>query len=385
MALITLEQLLDSPTEAQALQVVLDVADSLGFPVTAWQSGNPGLTIAKMLARVYFDTSKAIAAVARAAYRATARDEWLDLVIESQYDEPRRGSTFTQVREVLTCSATAGPHTIAIGDLWFATASGLLYTNIEGDTLATGGELALTFQAESPGAKYNVGNGAITRMRTPLTGVTTTNAGISGASSIVQNGTDAECDDDYAARAPLKWGTISAQPPVGAIEFWAKKASAEVVQVAVDESEATQLADGGGAVRVYLAGEAGAVGSPVIAAVDAYLQARRAPGSVITTLSVTNLVITITGEVFVLASQLVTAQAKVEAQLDAFFRALIIGGPILPGETVGKVYLDAIEGQIAIALGTAFVDSNITAPTSDTALAEYEKAIGSYALTYTAA
>jgi hypothetical protein len=54
--------------------------------------------------------------------------------------------------------------------MWIADAAGHRYSNVNGGTLWLGGTLQLTWQAESPGAAYNVANGALTsssRARSP--------------------------------------------------------------------------------------------------------------------------------------------------------------------------------------------------------------------------
>jgi hypothetical protein len=57
-----------------------------------------------------------------------------------------------------------------------ATADGTLrFVNTTAGSLPAAGSLALEFAAESPGAAFNAGNGAIAQIITPLPGVTVAN------------------------------------------------------------------------------------------------------------------------------------------------------------------------------------------------------------------
>lgn len=373
--MLTLEQLLGTQTEEEATDLVLAVAASLGFQVASWQPGNPGLTLCRAIGRIYADLTSAIPAVARGGFAGLASGGWLDLLAASQFDEPRSPSVFARQLMRLSCIAGAGPYVVLPEQLWFTDAAGRRYQNIDGGTLDPGSTLDLVAQAESPGQDFNAAPGSITTMVTPLPGVTATNVGL------VQVGTDTEPDASLRARVRQKWATLTQQPPVDAYAYWSRKASPEVSDVLVLDDNAL----GPYTLRVLLAGVSGAVSGAVVDVVAATLATKRSRTALVTVESVANKVIPIAG-VITLRKSVITipaAKARVEAHLDAWFRALRIGGALVPGQSVGHVFRDALDAQLGIALGSALVTPALTAPNSDVALAYNEKAVGTYAgITY---
>lgn len=365
--MLTLDQLLQPVTEDEALDTVFALATSLGFQTTAWQSGEPGLTLCYLLAKLYSDLSKAGPAVARGGFARFARDGWLDLLAESLFDEKRGESVFARHTVVLECAANAGPYQIRPGLFWVGSSSGLRFVSASGGNLAAGGTLSLTVQAESAGRAYNVGLGAIRTLLTPLPGVTCTNT------ELLQNGTDEEPDESLSPRVRGKWATLAAQAGREAYRFWARKASLEVTEIRVSDDNPL----GPGTVRGIIAGSSGAVGVPVVDAVEGYLLERKAKTSILSVESALNQTVLISGKVIFRRSMTTStaAQARVEAHLDAWFRSLPIGGES------GKVLVNAIIGQVGAALGDAYVVFTPDAM-SDTAIEENEKAIAAYSLTY---
>lgn len=372
---VTLDQLLTPMTEAEATDLALSVAASLGFPVTAWQPGNPGLTLCRLIGRVTADLSQAIPKVAAGGLRTLAGAGWLDLVAENQFDEIRAPSVFAQHTVALTTIASAGPYTVQAGQLWLQTASGLLFTNLASITLSPGSTVDATFQAESPGAAWNVGLGTITRMLTPLPGVTVVNT------ELTQSGTDAEADDSLRVKLGQKWSTITPQPPVDAYELWAKKASPQVVQAVVDDDNPY----GPYTLRVLLSGASGAVGPGVVADVVAMLATKKSRTARVTVESVVSHVVTISGTIAVKGTMTKTAaRALVESTIDLWLRDLPAGGEREEGDASGSVQLDSTIARIGTALGDAIASLSIelVGGTPDVALAANEKAVAAYAITY---
>lgn len=373
--MLTLEQLLGTQTEEEATDLALAVAASLGFRVTSWQPGNPGLTLCRALGRIYADLTAAIPAVARGGFAGLAPGGWLDLVAASQFDEARSPSVFARQQVELACIAGAGPYVVLPEQLWFSDAAGRRYQNIDGGTLSSGGTFTLVAQAESPGQSYNVPPGSITTMVTPLPGVTASNVGLA------QVGTDTESDASLRTRVRQKWATLTEQPPVDAYAYWTRKASPEVSDVLVRDDNAL----GPYTLRVLIAGVSGALSGAVVTAVADMLATKKSRTALVTVESVVNKTIPIAGTVLLRKSSITAAAAKarVEAHLDAWFRAMRIGGELAPGQSVGRVYRDAIDAQLGVALGSALVTPALTSPSLDVALAYNEKAVGNYAgITY---
>jgi uncharacterized phage protein gp47/JayE len=263
---------------------------------------------------------------------------------------------------VLTCSALAGPYTIAVGQITATNAAGRRFRNTEGGTLSSGGTLSLAFEAEEPGAAYNIANDSMTIMLTPLAGVSVSNPLVSGSTTwTTTTGADVETDEQLRARCKAKWATIGTGATSDTFRFWALTAAAEVKRVKVlEHSNLGASADGH--VTVYLAGDSGPVSSgdpeDAVEIVEAYIDERR-PLCVTTHIeSAVAHPITITAEVFVLAARLDAAQAVLEEHLQELVRSIGIGG---------TVYRAAIIEQLMRPDGV--VNATLAAPAADVALA----------------
>ncbi len=146
------------------------------FGQTAWQQFSWQRRILELEAEAGGDVDALISAIAAGGYLDNADGAWLDLYCDNVYDERRHEAIQAKGVCVLTDAGNGGPYSIAAGQLWVATADGALrFVNTTAGSLPEGGTLALEFAAESPGAPFNVGNGAITQLITPLPGVTVAN------------------------------------------------------------------------------------------------------------------------------------------------------------------------------------------------------------------
>lgn len=179
---LTLAQLLQTPTQDQIYQRALGLLGGIGFQITDWLSGGPYKTLLNLDADSLFEfCAKLLPDIVAGGLIDLAPDNgWLDLLGYYFYQLPRNEATVTTRTILLTCSASAGPYTIAVGQLWFSGASGNRYTNTTGGVLASGGTLSITVQSESvnnsaAGVNYVDGPNTITHMITPLPGVTCNN------------------------------------------------------------------------------------------------------------------------------------------------------------------------------------------------------------------
>jgi len=175
MASPNLSDLLVALTKEQIKAALLADLQGRSFPVSDWLEGAVVRTLIDLfcgaLARLYV----LVASIAAGGFVNLASGDWLTLAAREVYQLERIPSAFTQGYVKLTSAAGAGPYTIAIGQLFFQSASGKRFTNITGGTLNAASTLVLQVQAESPGASYNVPEGTILTMVTPLPGVTVTN------------------------------------------------------------------------------------------------------------------------------------------------------------------------------------------------------------------
>jgi uncharacterized phage protein gp47/JayE len=146
------------------------------FGQTAWQPFSWQRRILELEAEAGGDVDALVSAIAAGGYLDEAAAAWLDLYCDNVYDELRHEAIQAKGVCVLTDAGNGGPYSIAAGQLWVATADGTLrFVNTTAGSLPEGETLALEFAAESPGAAFNVGNGAIAQLITPLPGVTVAN------------------------------------------------------------------------------------------------------------------------------------------------------------------------------------------------------------------
>lgn len=152
------------------------------FPVTDWEDGAPERTLVEVEASELADLSTVVSNIAKGGFLEHAEEDWLTLLAAQLYELTRNPATKTIGSIVLTCSASAGPYTVAAGDLIFVGAGGNRYRNTSAGVLASGGTLTLTVESEfandslaDPPLTYTDGAATITEMATPLPGVTCSN------------------------------------------------------------------------------------------------------------------------------------------------------------------------------------------------------------------
>jgi len=164
-----------APSFAEGDTYAFQVATPV-FDASAWQDETVPKRLMDLETGAAADADESVAAIAQGAYLKDAVGGWADLHAKDVFDEPRHDPIFAQGRCVLTDTAGAGPVTIQPGQLWAGPSGGVLqFSNLAGGTLPLNGSLPLTFQAENPGAAWNLGNGAISALLTPIPGVTIAN------------------------------------------------------------------------------------------------------------------------------------------------------------------------------------------------------------------
>lgn len=157
------------------------------FPVTDWESGGVGRTLVQGEAQTIADLAgAAIPKVAGGGFVDYASgdgapNDWLSLTSEQLYDNERflAATTVGQVR--VSLSAASSSQNITDGQLLISNSIGngpnvLQYRSVGAFTINPGDTLSIPFQAESPGARYNAANGALTVLKTPLPGMTVVNS-----------------------------------------------------------------------------------------------------------------------------------------------------------------------------------------------------------------
>ncbi len=356
----TLEELLTVPTSDENLAAYLTQATAAGFPATSWQSGSVPRTLLEIEATTHAALRESIREIASGGLLDLATGGWLTLLAASQFDLARTAAVKTQGLATLTAAAGAGPYTITARTLWISDASDRRYTNATGGTLSTGGTLQLTWEAEYGGAAYNVANGAITTMVTPLAGVTVANPNPGTGSWITQSGADEEADAALRSRCRNRWALLGTGSTVDAYTYWALAGSNEVRRVSVREHDNLGVtADGH--VSVIMAGSTGGVSGAAVTAVTSYIAARRPLCATVHVASATTKAVTVSGTATVAIAFSAAAKAAVSTNLTSLASEIAIGG---------TVYKSAVIEAVMAAPG--MVNYAPTLPAGDTALAYNE-------------
>lgn len=302
------------------------------FPVTSWQPGSVPLTLAEVVAEALEDLARTHLAIAKGGLLDEAEGDWLTLLARNVYGLERKGAISARGTVVLTDAANAGPFNVAVGQLWVVSASGKRFTNRQAGILNPSGTLALEFAAESPGSSFNVGNGTIHTLATPLAGVTVDNPDPGSGTWLTTQGVDEEIDEDLRTRCKERWSALGIGATAEGYASWARSASPNVTRISVRVSPTIA-----GQVDVFLAGPSGAVDGPTVAAVDAYVQARVPLTSTAVVAAATNVLVTVEGTVTVAAAQLAAAQVEAAANLDEMFSTLGLGATVYVAEIIQRV------------------------------------------------
>jgi uncharacterized phage protein gp47/JayE len=118
----------------------------------------------------------------KSGHMDTAEGDWLSVLAWSFFQELREGPIFTEGEAVLSLALGAANQTIAAGQLWIETAEGVRFSNT-GAPGSPGASVLVTpaspqrvtIRAEFAGEDANVPTGTITKMGTPVPGMSCNN------------------------------------------------------------------------------------------------------------------------------------------------------------------------------------------------------------------
>jgi len=387
---LTLAQLRTVISETEALQYAIDTLSDLGFNATAWQSGSWQLAFLQLFTKTYAGQSAAIKTLAEIAFNDLGVGDALTALSDSVYDNQRYEATRAIHTLRFTAAASAGPYTLAVGGQIAqetATGTGLLYVvsaTPAGSTLNPGSTLDVTVECQTAGAAGNVAVGTITKLLTPLAGVTVTNPNLGGGTSILSQGTDEELDAALRQRNRTKWAAQNFGSPAEAYEYWCRQGSAAIVRVKVDDTNPR----GAGTVDVYVAGASGVSGGTDVTDGETELDKHLPATSDTIVYAAAATAIAFSANVYVTSTKLDAAkQAEIEAALTAFVNGVAIGGKVLPppdgdGSTG---YLLASEWQGAVTAIDGVENIGATVPAANTVVAVNKIAtVASITFTYVA-
>lgn len=351
----TLEELLSGKTVLQVKSELLDFLSAQGFGLTNFLAGSPERTLIEAEAYTLADVYKLAVAITKGGFIDYATGDWLDLCA-TFYGLTRKPAVFTEFDLVLSCSASQGPYTIAVGQLWASTGSGKIYNNTAGGLLASGGSLTLRFKADESGSSFNASDGAINRLITALPGVTINNP----TGSLKVTGANTETDEAFRRRCKLRWAELGGGATKRAYEFWALTASPAVTQALVlDQTENAGLGGGNGAqgtVDVILWGD----GLPIVtelADVQAFIADRKPVTANVSVYSAVAQPVAITATITVRSAFRAAAEATVASNLEALRRSVPIGGVLYRSEIIEQLMAPA-----------GVINAVVASPTGDTTL-----------------
>lgn len=360
----TLKELLQPRTRVELREKMLALLYGQGYGPNDFVVGSEQRTLIEVEAQAQAELSALAPMIAAGGFLKTAAGDWLDLLAESKYDLTRAPSTFARYSLTLTASAASGPYTVAPGQLWASSANGRRFSNVDGGTLTRGGALALEFQAEEPGAAYNLPDASITTLITALPGVSVTNL----AGSLIAAGANTESDDSLRRRCRLRWAQLGA-----GTRAWYENAAL----AARDAVEQVLVLDehprGQGTVDVVVWGDGG-IGTADVEAVRAYILAkeRKQVAADVAVYGATPRVVRLEGSVIVAASWRAEAEAAIVTGIAGLARETGIGQPVYR-----SVLFDTLVDR-----GLGISNVTLTSPAGDVVLGPTEAVVFDLALGY---
>lgn len=376
---ITLEQIRQPVSENDALALWLQLLDEQGFSATSWQPGSVALTIVTIGARVYSGLTYLIAWYSLQGFNDTAEGDGLTAFSASVYDNERLAATPTAgLCELVNVSGA--PHIVTLSQLEAQDENlGLKYRNTTAGTIPAGGSLVLTFEAESPGAVYNVPNDTITVLSTPLNGVTISNPDPGSGTWITSEGSDIETDARLRVRNTTKWATRTYATPADGIIAFALASTDNITRVAVDDNNP----GGPGTTDAYIAGAFGPSSQDDVDTAQAYIDDRIPITSVVghTVIAALGNVQPFTGTIHIQAAlNNPTTRAAVEQALTDYLNSLPISGVrLVPGGQGYAIRSEWLEVMTAV----PGVERVRTDPDDDIPVPEWEILVpGAYTFTY---
>ncbi len=381
MAFLTLGALLKTTSVADALQLEIDILQSLGFNATSWQEGSVQLTWLEMGATLYSNLTELTAAITSFGFNSTSEGDALTLFSDSNYDNQRFTATNTLGTIEHTTIVGAGPYVVIVGQLVVQDdVNGFTYRNITGDTFTSGSTVSLIYQAEEAGAAKNVSNDTITTLNTPLAGVSVNNPGPgAGVTWVTAAAIDEETDIDIRVRNTTRWATLTITAPEDAYNNIVRNSTATITRSTIDDSNPR----GAGTVDIYIAGPLGSVGATEQATAQAAVDIKRPYTADPDVLLPSTVVVPFTATVFITSSLDTAAErTAIEQAVTDFVNAQPIGGTsdlgtpnIIPFSILSQTVTD-FDSVVNVTWAT---------PTADIVLSPNVLAIvGTIAFTYTA-
>jgi uncharacterized phage protein gp47/JayE len=340
---VGLNQLLERIPRGPAFDFLLTQMQALGFETTGWASGKIQRTIVTLSSWVMADASEVVRQVGLFGSTLTATGSPLTELSRANFENTRHEAVRT-VGPYTLANAGTTPYTIIPGQLLLGATTGPEFENTTGGTLAAGGTLTVTIRALKAGASGNVASNAITRLLTPLAGVTGNNPPPAvGVPWYTTAGADEEAPAALRLRNSSRMGTLNqiAMPGSG-YEHLARSVTG-IVKVTVDD----QNPRGPNTLDVYIATASGPAGGGDIAAVQALVNAKRSPSCDALVLAPSTLSLNPAYIIDMRAGHNTSEnQLRIGKAIDDYVSTVPIGGFKFSGESSGKMPLSELNDAI---------------------------------------
>jgi len=387
--MLSISQLRKPAARQEVLDEWIDILQSLGFSTTGWQPGRVQRTFLTAAATIVADMSEVAKAIVEFGFNSFSSGVPLTEFARSRYENTRLPAVKTAGPMTLTSTALV-PYDIEVGQLIVSNDSGKKFRNTTGGTLNAGGTLTLTFQATLAGQSHNVGSNTVTKILTPLAGVTVANS--APDPWYTTTGIDQETDAALKERNRTKWATQSLEMVADGYRNYALSV-AGITKISIDDNNPR----GENTIDVYVAAEFSLVGAAEKQALQEIFAKRvfgtsstyeepPTAGTTVAVLDPNTDELTLTGTVYhdPNVSEATVTDAVNEA-LEDFLTATPIGGyDFAPGPsnviTPGDILqvLEAVEGVRTVTLTTP------TAPVSVGVRTLVTEQAGGWGLTYQA-
>lgn len=362
---LPVDQLIRPLTRDEVKAKVYSMLAATGVDVTSWQEGAVARTMIAIFCALVAGLTNVVAAVVKGTFLDHATGVWLTLLALYVYNVARLDATFAPGFVTLTNNGGGVFNNVQIGDLLVKNpTTKKTYTNTAIFSLGAGPgtSVVVPIRAVEAGSASTSTANTITELVTTMLGVTCTNA-----SAVV--GTDAQSDPSLRRACRDSMGALSPAGPSAAYDYFAKR-TPNGSGGFVDVNRSKVITSGTGLATVVVASASGSVSGPDVALIQAYLATTVLPtGQTLSVVSATAVSISFGGTLVVdaVSSKSDTElRALADAKLAAYLQAVPIGGyQKVPG--TGKVWLDALEGQVFQAI-PELLEVDMSSPVGDTAL-----------------
>ncbi len=380
---LALSDLLSAASADSVFGTLLDVATDLELAVTAWQEGQPTLTLISLFAQQFADAEAVNLEAIKAGFLDTAEEQWLTLLARSVYGVTRLPATFATTSTYrVTNNGDANVEALA-GELIVAhDVSGKTYRNaadlVGGTALVPGVNDDIVIVADEAGTDSDAAAGLIGTLTSSQSDLVVTNL----AACL---GSDEESDPELRQRCRDKLEALSPNGAKGAYAYVAKTPSFSATSVPITRVNVVASTTTG-VVTSYLANASGAPSGADVTIVDTAIDKWATPwGITSAAAAATEVTLGVTYQAWVSGSTLTSAQiqAKIATALAAYFKTIPIGGDKVPPDANGKVRPGILEIVIAKAI-PEIVKVTVSIPAADEELDGNEVAkLGTVAPTVT--